>query len=222
MSTKTTYRCFQLKVMGLIAIALPPIAIILVMLIHGLPFPMSISETATIAAKSDFLLPLCLGAFSIFSLTYCIEYSYNHRLDKILTALMFIGFLLVAVQICESPYIETDRIGLFGVSRQVSHLIHCIGAIGGFGAMIFWVLLCFTRSDKSKENQTVQKRIRNSIYSWLGIGMIVSLLIFIINMTGLFGGNFPVVFVTEWVMLTFGGAVCLIKGKMFLRDKART
>jgi hypothetical protein len=219
MSAKDTYRCFQLKVMGWIAIILPPLAILLVMAVHGLPFPMSISETATIAWRTDFLLPLCLGALAIFSLTYCIEYSYNNTLEKILTASMFAGFLIVAVQICASPYIEAYNIGLLGVSQRVSHIIHCIGAVGGFGALILWVLLCFTKSDKPKKEQTSEKRARNEIYRALGVCMIASLLLFAFDMFGLFGVDFPIVFVTEWVMLTFGGIACLLKGGLFFKDK---
>ena len=219
MSTEKIYRNFQLRVMGIIALALPPLAIILVMLVHGLPAPESISQTATIAARTDFLLPLCLGALALFSLTYSLKYSYADKLDKILTAIMCGGFLMVAMQICESDYITAERIGMFGVPQSISHIMHCIGAVSGFGSMIFWVMLSFPRSDKPRNKQTVQKRIRNSIYYWLGWGMIGSLLIFIVNIIGFFGADFPVVFVVEWVMLGFGGLACLLKGGLFLSDR---
>ena len=208
-----------MRVMGVIALALPPLAIVIVMVVHGLPAPESISQTATMAAQADFLLPLCLGALALFSLTYSIGFSYADRLDKTLTAIMFGGFLLVAVQPCASGYITAGRVGLLGVPQQVSHIIHSAGAVAGFGGMILWIMLCFTKSDKPTVMQTTQKRIRNSIYFWLGWFMIGSLLVFIFDFIGFFGTDFPVIFIIEWYMLGFGGIACLLKGGAFLRDK---
>jgi hypothetical protein len=216
---KNKDRHFQLKVMGWVAIALPLLAIIFTMAIHDLPFPQSISETATIYQRVDFLLPQCLGAFALFSLTYCVRYSYAYTLEKVLTAIMFIGFILVTWQACLSPYSAVERTGAFGLTWEWSNIIHCTGAISGFGAMILWILLCFTRSDKPRNKQTAQKRTRNNIYLWLGLGMIASLLIFVADMLGFFGAGFPVVFITEWVMLFYGGVACLLKGGLYLKDR---
>ena len=219
MSAKSSYRCFQLKVMGIIALALPVVAILLVMVIHGLPAPESISQTATIADKSDFLLPLSLGALALFSLTYSLKYAYNDKLERILTKLMCGGFLLVAVQKCFSDYLVADRIGLFYLTPEWSHIVHSIGAIIGFGSMILWIMLCFTKSDKPKKEQTTRKHLRNSIYYWLGWGMVASLGIFVFDIIGFFGTDFPVVFVVEWAMLGFGGIACIIKSGAILPDK---
>jgi len=204
--------------MGIIAIILPLLAIFLTQFVYQLPFPQSISETATIAWRTDWLLPFCLGALALFSLNYAIFYRYD-LLDRILTLSMFVGFTLVAAQVCESPYINVERIGLFGVNQQWSHIIHCIGAIGGFGAMILWILLAFRKSDKPKAKQSIRKRMRNNIYFWLGIGMIASLLFFVVEMLGFLPELFPTVFWAEFAMLLFGGTACLFKGAAFLRDK---
>lgn len=211
-------RCLQLKFMAGIAFALPPLAWYIVSVLYGLPFPQSISETATIADISDYLLPYCLGAFSLYSLTYSIRYAYD-RLDRALSAIMFVGFFIVTVQKCASPFITAERIGLFKVTPEVSHIIHCIGAIAGFGAMIFWIMLCFTKSDKPRSEQTQRKKLRNKIYRTLGVLMIVSLLIFVVDMFGAFGEDFPVIMVIEWVMLWIAAPACAIKGGLILRDK---
>jgi len=110
--------------MAAIAFILPVLAFFLVYVVYGLPFPQSISETATITHVSDYLLPLCLGALALFALTYSIRYSYDKGLDRILPFIMFIGFLLVAVQQCASPYITAERIGLFYLTPAQSHIIH--------------------------------------------------------------------------------------------------
>jgi hypothetical protein len=207
--------------MAIIAILLPPLAWFLVSVVYGLPFPQSISETATIADVSDFLLPLCLGALALFSLTYCIRFSYDNILDKVFPGIMFVGFLLVAVQKCASPYITAERTGLFFLTPEMSHIVHCVGAIAGFGAMILHIMLCFTKSDYVKDKQTPQKRVRNDIYKFLAWCMVASLIIFILDLFGIFGNNFPVVYVVEWVMLFYGGIAYGIKSGLGIPDRIK-
>ena len=215
---KKSFRSFQLKAMGFIAIFIGPAVLFAVMLIHGLPFPRSISETATIANRTDAILPFCLGALALFSLTYAIVHAYD-RTDRIFTAGMFSGFTVVALQMCASPYIQSPRVGLLGVSEYASNVMHSIGAVVGFGCMILWVTLCFTKSDKLKNMQTKEKKLRDTCYFWLGVMMMLSLLLFACDFIGLLGDNFPVVFAAECLMLTFGGIACLIKGGFILKDK---
>ena len=216
--TKKSFWRFQLKAMGFIAIFIGPVVLFAAMLIHGLPFPRSISETATITNRTDSILPFCLGALALFALTYAIVYAHD-RMDRIFTAGMFGGFTVVAMQMCASPYIQVQRVGFMGVSPTVSNILHSTGAVCGFGSMILWVMLCFTKSDKMKNMQTQEKRLRDACYFWLGALMLFSLIIFVFNFIGLLGENFPVVFAAECLMLTFGGIACLIKGGFVLRDK---
>jgi len=212
-------RCVQLRAMGIVAWVLPALAAFHVYFVQGLPFPQSISETATIPWATDWLLPLCLGALGIFALRYWLENSYDYKPDKVLPAIMGVSFILVAAQMCESPHITAERIGLFWQSQHISHIIHCIAAITGFGAMTLWILLCFTRSNRSKKEQSLRKRVRNSIYGWCGIGMIASLSIVVLDFFKVFGHGFPVVYAVEWAMLFFGGAACFIKGGVGFGDK---
>jgi len=215
---KMNFRRFQLVAMGFVSIFIGPLVLFTTSVTYGLCFPNSISETATISNRAGAILPFCLGALALFALTYAIVYAYD-KMDKIFTIGMASGFTLVAMQMCASRYIKVPRVGLFGVTPEVSHILHMVGAIAGFGAMIFWVMLCFRKSDKSKELQTKRKLIRNQIYFYSGIAMILSLGLFVIDLTGAFGERFPVVFVAECAMLLFGGVSCLIKGGLFLCDK---
>ena len=48
--------------------------------------------------------------------------------------------------------------------------------------------------------------------------MLLSLGLFAADFMGFFGVGFPVVFVSECFMLTFGGIACLIKGGLLLGD----
>ena len=207
--------------MGFIAIFIGPFLLAAVSLIHRLPFPRSISETATVGNRTGMILPFMLGCLALYALSYAVAYSYD-KWDRVFTAGMFSGFLVVAMQPSSSPYVDTERVGLLGLSESWSGILHCIGAVVGFGSMVFWVMLCFRKSDKLKRERTAEKNKRNTIYFWLGVAMILSLLLFLIDLTGVFGTGFPVVFVTEWVMLTFGGVACLFKGGLFLRDSSET
>ena len=216
--TKLTFRRFQLVTMGFIAIFIGPIVLFTTSVTYGLRFPNSISETGTIANRVGAILPFCLGALALFSLTYAIVYAYD-KMDKIFTFGMAFGFTVVAMQMCSSMYIEVTRVGLLGVSPQVSNILHIIGAVFGFGSMISWIMLCFRKSDKRKDLQTKEKHTRNKIYFYFGIAMVLSLGLFVLNSVGAFGDGFPVVFVAECAMLLFGGLACLIKGGLILKDE---
>ena len=217
MNSKGAFRKFQLKVMGFIAIFIAPVVAIVTRLVYGLPFPQSVSETGTIANQVSPILPFGLGALALFSLTYLVVYSYDNS-DRVFLTGMVVGFTFVAMQACSSSYIVVDRVGLFGVSPVVSNILHCVGAFIGFGSMIFWIMLCFRKSDKARNQQTARKRLRNTVYFWLAVAMIASLLIFVIKTVGLLGEGFPVVFVAEAIMLFFGGVACLIKGELLFPD----
>jgi len=218
MGTRKGFRRFQLKSMGVIAIFIGPVVLFATMVTHGLPFPLSISETATIANRTAPILPFCLGALALFALTYAIVYAHD-RMDRVVTAGMFAGFTVVALQMCASPYVDVERVGLLGVSPTMSGILHNIGAVIGFGCMIVWVMLCFTKSDREKNKRTKEKRKRDTVYFWLGIAMVLSLALFVFNKMGLLGDDFPVVFVAECFMLMFGGLACLLKGGVVWRDK---
>ena len=213
--TRESFRRFQLKVMGFIAIFIGPVVLFSTTIIYNLPFPQSISETATISNRTASILPFCLGALALFSLTYAIVHAYD-RADSVLTSGMFLGFTVVALQMCKSPYIDAARVGAFGLSESASNIFHSIGAAIGFGCMILWIMLCFTKSDKSKSERTREKKIRDHCYTWLGTAMLLSLLLFVFNRLGMLSHEFPVVFVAECSMLTFGGVACLIKGGFIL------
>ena len=217
--TKKSFRCFQLKAMGLVAIFIGPVVLFVTTVTYHFPFPSSISETATIANRTDSILPFCLGALALFSLTYALVHAYD-RMDQILLIGMFCGFTVAALQMCKSPYIEAPRVGVLGVSKSMSNLLHCVGAFVGFGCMIVWVMLCFTKSDQTKDTQTKEKKLRDSCYFWLGTIMTLSLFLFACNLIGWIGNDFPVVFVAECLILTSGGMACLIKGGVFFRDKS--
>ncbi len=212
------FRRFQLMVMGILSLLIGPVSLFVTMIIHKLPFLSSISESATIANKVSPILPYCLGALALFSLTYAFKHSYDIW-DRIWTGGMFTGFTAVTMQMCASSYIQADRVGLLGISKSASNIIHDAGAIIGFVCMILWILIGFRQSDRPKAQWTAQKRKRNSIYTTLGFGMLASLLLFVLKGMGLLGANFPAVFIAECLVLTCGGLACLVKSGAVLGDK---
>jgi len=221
MSAEKSNRCFQLNFMAVLAFFLPLLVMLIAKLRYGLPYPASISETATIVEGTVSLLPFGMGALALFSLNYAIKFAHNYWLDKLLPVLMFFGFMLVAAQPCESPYLVSERVGWFALPQDTSHIVHCIGAIGGFGSAILWVLCCWTRSDKPKAKQGLMKRVRNNVYGTLGCLMIASLLIFVLDWVGIFYEGFEAVMNTEWALCALFALALATKGEMFkfLRDR---
>ena len=216
---KNKLRNIQLKIMGIVAIVIGPLVLGVSTLIYNKPFPMSISETGTIANQVAPILPFCLGMLAIFALSYSIAYAYSKR-DSLSTLVMFIGFSIVALQMCDAPqYITQSRVGVLGVKPGISALMHNIGALTGFGALIYWIMFCFTKSNLPKEKRTKQKNFRNKLYYGFGITMLLCLITFTLSLMGIFGEQFPLVFVLEVIILTFSGFACLIKGEMAFRDK---
>lgn len=210
------FRNFQLLCMAWVSLLISPVVTVVTMGVYRLPFPTSISETATIANQSAVILPFALGALALFALSYCIKYSYADKLDKAMTACMAFGFTLVAMQPVYSIYMAQEFVGLFGLNHLWTNIFHYAGALIGFGAFIVWVLICFKKSNKRRSNQTPEKIIRNRWYTALGWAMVASLLLIPLRLVGV---EFALVMWLEILILTFGGIACLIKSGFILADK---
>jgi len=215
---KKDFRNFQLKFMGWIAVLIAPVVAVITTAIHGLPFPMSISETGTIANRVSPILPLALGALALFALSYAM-YLAHDRLDAIATFLMAAGFIFVAIFPIASQYVVDEYIGVFAASHSISNILHYTGALTGFGAMIIWVGVCFRRSSYIKHRQTPEKRTRNVLYAVTSVLMVLAIILFGAYALGVFGDGSPIVFVAQAVLLTSAGVSILIKGGVVLKDK---
>jgi len=216
MNDKKSFRGLQLQIMGWISISIGLVCAFCMKVIHGMPFPNSISETATIV-QTGMILPYALGALSLFALSYCIASSYD-KVDKILTFLIFICFFMVSMQVCSSAFITSETIGLFGMSVHNSGVVHSIFAILGFSSLIAWIFH-FTKSNISEHMRTNEKKLRNKIYYSLGTGMLLALIIFVLDKLKYLGTSFPIIFWIEVFILTGIGLCCLIKGGLILKDK---
>jgi len=129
------------------------------------------------------------------------------------------GFTIVAIQPCYSLYITTEYVGVLHLTRSMSHLIHSIGALLGFSAMIIWIKFFFTKSNKPKHRQTKQKRIRNYIYVTASLISTIFLTVSLLERFQNFPTDIPIVLIAEFIVLTFCGISILIKGNLFLTDK---
>ena len=166
-------------------------------------------------------MPIALGALALFAATYAIVYSHVSVWDKIFPLGMTFGFLAVACQPCSSPYIVLDRVGVFKQTPFWSDVIHYTGAIAGFASLILWIAVCFTMSDKKRENRTPQKIIRNNIYIVLSVAMTSCLLMLPMYLLGWFGKEFAIVLWIEAGMLVFGSFALTVKSGVIplCRDK---
>lgn len=218
MESRKKFRNFQLKFMGWVSICIAPVTALFTVIVHRLPFPMSISETGTIANKVSPILPFALGALALFGLAYGIHLAHD-TLDTWMAVSMAIGFTLVAAQPVTSAYTVQEGLGIFNLSHTMTDVFHYFGALVGFSAMIVWVSVCFTKSNKAPHFQTPEKRKRNVCYMLLAVVMLLSLLLFVANAGGKFGTEFPIIWLVEAIILCCAGVALLIKGGMFLKDK---
>lgn len=203
----------QLFIMGILAIIIAPLVLFDTVIVYGLPFLNSISESGTIANQTSPILPTILGSLAIFGFSY--KSKWNSRGDNLCTKIMAVGFLLVAFQMCGSDYVIQNRVGVFGLSKELSNIVHSVGALTGFGALLVWQLFFFTKSSGTK---TREKVLRNKIYYACSTLSIIGILIFII------GAIFDLahyVFWAEFVILTLAGISCITKSEILniFRDK---
>jgi hypothetical protein len=69
---KRGFRRIQLRFLGFIAICIGPLSAFFGCVVHKLPMLQSISEGGTVANKISPILPYCLGALSLFALSYAL------------------------------------------------------------------------------------------------------------------------------------------------------
>jgi len=140
--------------------------------IYGFDPLTSISESATTGNAVGMILPFALGCM----FTYAIAYVGYCRSERIITHIMGVSFCIVAMQICNSQYVTEVKVGFFGLTPELSNIIHLCTAASGFRLMFVWITFYFTRSNKEKKYRTKQKITRNYIYIACGTAMFCGIL----------------------------------------------
>ena len=210
MNKSPKYSHVQLAFLGFVALLIGIVCMLDVTLVYGLPALTSISESATTGNDAGMLLPFALGCMFTFGISY-VGYC---KVERILTRVMAVGFLVVAMQICDSVYVVTERVGLLGLPPGISHTLHVAGAVLGFGSMFIWIAFFFTRG---VPNPTRQKLKRNYIYVICATLMASGIILFILGMFGVVGAYN--VFIAEEFMLIPAGIACIVKSELVMKDK---
>jgi hypothetical protein len=182
---------------------------LVVVFVYGLPALTSISESATTGNRAGMLLPFALGCM----FTYGIAHVGYCRSERVVTRIMAVSFAVVAMQICDSIHIAEDRVGMFGLSPNISHIVHTAASVVGFGAMFVWIAFFFTRKSA---NPTREKLIRNSVYRICAGFMLAGIIVFVIGMFGAVGTHY--VFIAEEFLLIPAGVAVITKSGLILKD----
>ena len=130
-------------------------------------------------------------------------------IDDIVTTLSGVCGLLIVLFPCHCC-ISPEKVGLFQLPANISHIIHSVSAVCFFLLLAFNSLFLFTRSMDEKNKQTKQKRTRNIIYHVCGIGMLAALILMPLPIH-----FFAKTFIVETIALTFFGVSWLVKGQVF-------
>ncbi|MCL2676080.1 MAG: hypothetical protein FWE84_05835 [Firmicutes bacterium] len=205
----------ELTFLGFVSLLVGVLCMLDAHFVHGLSPLTSISESATTGNMAGMLLPFALGCM----FTFTISYQGYCASERVITKIIGGGFAIVAMQVCDSPYVDEARVGLLGLPPHVSGIVHLVGSGIGFGMMWVWVTFYFTRSDKEKSRQTKQKIIRNYIYIACGAAMLCGLVMLVIGSFIDFGKY--LVFIAEEFILIPAGIAILVKSGFFLADKTK-
>ncbi len=126
--------------------------------------------------------------------------------DDVLTTLSGVCGLMIVLFPCNCC-VSPERVGLFQLPVNVSHIIHIVSAVCFFLLLSYISLFLFT---KGVDNPTEQKKTRNKIYITCGIGMLTALIFIPLPI------HFPAkIFIVETIALTFFGISWLVKGQAF-------
>ena len=155
-----------------------------------------------------YLTPALTGILTTAAVVLMCYDSYEPIDDTITTLSGVCGLLIVLFpcHCCVSP----DKVGLFQLPANISHIIHSISAVCFFLLLAFNSLFLFTRSKNKVFEQTKQKKIRNIIYRVCVIGMLAALILMPLPIH-----FFAKTFIVETIALTFFGVSWLVKGQVF-------
>lgn len=205
----------QLAFLGFVSLFIGLICMVSTVFIYNYDPLTSISASATTGNATGMILPFALGCM----FTYTIAYIGYCRSERVITRIMGASFFVVAMQICDSEYITGSRVGLLGLSPEVSNIIHLCAAASGFGLMFVWIAFYFTRSDKDKKDRTQQKIIRNYIYIACGAAMFCGILMLLIGSFVEMGKY--IVFIGEEFILIPASFAIIVKSGLILKDKVQ-
>lgn len=149
-----------------------------------------------------------LTAAAIVLITYD-GYDWRDNLITTLSGAFGLGIVLFP---CSVSWIDSStRVGFFQLPEHMSNLIHC-GCAGVFFVLLsINCLFLFTLGEKHKQ----QKKKRNRVYIICGLGMLLTMILFVLLQKYLPGWC---VMITEIILLQFFGISWLTKGGCFFKD----
>ena len=152
-----------------------------------------------------FITPALAGILTTAAVVLMCYDGYELK-DDIVTTLSGVCGLMIVLFPCNCC-ISPERVGLFQLPANVSHIIHSVSAVIFFLLLAYNSIFLFT---KGTGEQTKQKKIRNTIYRICGIGMLAALILMPLPIK-----FYAKTFIVETIALTFLGISWLVKGRVF-------
>lgn len=198
---KSSYLIMR-QALGILGVLLAPSVLIFGWLFgHGNnPAGWYESISATYYTNAGLLFTGLMYATGIFLISYK---GYDAWDDVICTLSGVFGLVLASfpVKIADSP----EFVGLFGIPRDVSNVIHCTSALLFFTSLAVNICFNFTKGDSGEK-----KKLRNTIYWICGIIMAASCIGVLIFSVWRVWSTATIVF--EFIALCAFGVAWLIKG----------
>jgi len=199
------------QLIGILGMLLPLICILGGLAFADLPGQRSISFYYNTNMR-DFFVGLLI-AVSMFLFTYK-GYEF---IDNLITSIIGAAGLGIAFFPVSSVDNLSVPIGLFQINSKISDVVHLISAAIFFSLLAANSMFVFTLSKDKNIEKTRNKKIRNIIYIFCGVIILLSLLMFpLLGNDRLSKGR--MVLILETVMLAAFGLSWIVKGGTIFKD----
>lgn len=193
------------NIIGFMGMILPWIALFgAYMVSKSVCIPSAFWDNLSISA-TYYITPALTGILTTAAVVLMCYDGYELK-DDVVTTLSGVCGLMIVLFPCNCA-VSPEKVGLFQLSANISHIIHCVSAVCFFLLLAYNSLFLFT---EGAQNPTKQKKTRNIIYRVCGIGMLAALIFIPLPI------HFPAkIFIAETFALTFFGISWLVKGQVF-------
>ncbi len=193
------------NIIGFMGMILPWIALFgAYMVSKSVCIPSAFWDNLSISA-TYYITPALTGILTTAAVVLMCYDGYELK-DDVVTTLSGVCGLMIVLFPCNCA-VSPEKVGLFQLPANVSHIIHCVSAVCFFLLLAYNSLFLFT---EGTENPTKQKKTRNTIYRVCGVGMLVALILMPLPIK-----FYAKTFIVETIALTFFGISWLVKGQVF-------
>lgn len=202
------------RLIGILGMLLPVICYLGGRLFANLPLEKSISFYYYTNVR-DALVGLLVGVGM-----FLISYNGYEKIDSLISKVTGLAAVGIALFPCLGEIPSLGKVGYFQLDPSISNIFHVASASIFFVLLALNSIFIFTLTD-DKARMTKSKKIRNSIYIFCGIIILISIIALLIIQATVSQNIIDekcIVFIVETIMLEAFGISWLVKGETIFTD----